>query len=96
MINAKIKTFKSLRRDTKKTALQIAESLGVSIHTYRKYEESTRTPSVDVISKMCSEFGCDYNIIMSAVEYHKIELKNKQKRTRKNKGGRRSEKNTSV
>lgn len=70
-------TFKILRLAETKDAEYTAAKLGVSICTYRKYEQSTLLPSAIVLSKMADVYGCDYNEVMRAYNCHRQEYESK-------------------
>ena len=46
------KRIKGIREEKNLTQQQIAEALGVSVHTISKYEQGQREPSLEVMSKI--------------------------------------------
>lgn len=82
MQNNSSDTLKKMRLSKEKKTCEMAEMLGVSIHTYRKYEEFTRQPSKKVMDKMCEVFECDYNTIMCVFNNHNS-IANQMKLARK-------------
>lgn len=46
------KRIKNIREEKNLTQQQIAEALGISVHTISKYEQGQREPSLDVMGKI--------------------------------------------
>lgn len=72
-------TFKTLRLRAGLTCTEIAESIGVKEGTIKKYECSSRVPSLSKIYKLEKALKCNNNEFMEAYSYHRKQnlMKNK-------------------
>lgn len=63
-------TFRELRIRADKSIPEVAESLGISQNTYKKYECSSRLPRATTLPKMASVYECSIADVMKALKHH--------------------------
>jgi DNA-binding XRE family transcriptional regulator len=56
--------LKEVRKTKNLTQEQAADKLGVSIHTYRAYEQNKKNPSYAILIKMRNLFECTVDEII--------------------------------
>lgn len=67
-------TFKNLRWRSQKSIKEIADFIGVSESTYRKYECLNRVPTIPIVLKMVDIYDCSPQEILEACKNY-YELK---------------------
>lgn len=62
--------FKKIRHNSQMTQPEMAEALGVTLSSVKKYEAGIAIPSIEVLTRMSEYFHIDFKI--SATEKHPL------------------------
>lgn len=63
-----MKNLKALRKTKKLTQAEVAEELGIETNTYSRYENGTRSPSIDVLNKLADYFDTTVDYIIGRTD----------------------------
>lgn len=63
-----IKRIKQLREEAQKTQKEIADSLGIKMQAYQRYEYGTREPKLEIIKKIAILYNVTTDYILGLTD----------------------------
>ncbi len=62
------KRLREIRCDKKLSQKDVAKALNIAVSTYSNYEQGIRTPSVEIIIKLCKFFGVSADYLLGITD----------------------------